>query len=64
MSSINMLIIERKGNIIKDETIYNEGQFIRIKLIEYNGKIYWVKKINGKIEEFNEIGYASKVDMD
>ena len=40
-----MLIIERKGNIIKDETIYNEGQFIRIKLIEYNGKIYWIKKI-------------------
>ena len=64
MSSINILIIERKGNIIKDETIYNEGQFIRIKLIEYNGKIYWVKKINGKIEEFKEIGYASKVDMD
>ena len=59
-----MLIIERKGNIIKDETIYNEGQFIRIKLIEYNGKIYWVKKINGKIEEFKEIGYAAKVDMD
>lgn len=64
MSNINMLIIERKGNIIKDETIYNEGQFIRIKLIEYNGKIYWVKKINGKIEEFKEIGYVSKVDMD
>ena len=64
MSNINMLIIERKGNIIKDETIYNEGQFIRIKLIEYNKKIYWVKKINGKIEEFKEIGYAPKVDMD
>ena len=64
MSNINMLIIERKGNIIKDETIYNEGQFIRIKLMEYNGNIYWVKKINGKIEEFKEIGYATKVDMD
>ena len=64
MSINNIFVIERKGNIIEDEMIYNEGQFIRIKLIEYNNKIYWIKKINGKIEEFKEIGYASKVDMD
>ena len=33
MSDINIFIIERKGNKIEDEMVYNEGQFIRIKLI-------------------------------
>ena len=52
----NIFIIERKGENIKDEKIYNEGQFVRIKLIKYKSKIYWIKKINGIIEDFQEVG--------
>ena len=65
MSNNNIFVIERKGNIIEDEMIYNEGQFVRIKLIEYNKKIYWIKKINGKIENCREVGYiAPEINMD
>ena len=65
MSDINVFVIERKGNKIEDEMIYNEGQFIRIKLIEFNNKIYWIKKINGKIEKFREVGeIGNSVSMD
>lgn len=65
MSDVNVFVIERKGNKIEDEMIYNEGQFIRIKLIEFNNKIYWIKKINGKIEKFMEVGESgSSVSMD
>lgn len=51
-------IVERKGNKIEDETIYNEGQFVRIKLIEYNNKIYWIKNINGIVEKCREVGFS------
>lgn len=65
INNINVFVIERKGNKIEDEMIYNEGQFIRIKLIEFNNKIYWIKKINGKIEKFREVGESgSSVSMD
>lgn len=65
MSDINVFVIERKGNKIEDEMIYNEGQFIRIKLIEFNNKIYWIKKINGRIEKFKEVGeIGNSVGMD
>ncbi len=56
INNANVFVIERKGNKIEDEMIYNEGQFIRIKLIEFNNKIYWIKKINGRIEKFREVG--------
>lgn len=65
INNINVFVIERKGNKIEDEMIYNEGQFIRIKLIEFNNKIYWIKKINGRIEKFREVGKSgSSVSMD
>lgn len=60
-----IFIIERKGNILEDESIYNEGQFVRIKLIKYENKIYWIKKINGKIIKFREVcSIAEKINMD
>lgn len=40
----NSFIICKMGNRIKDEIIYNEGQFVRIILTEFNNKIYWIKK--------------------
>lgn len=51
----NPFIICRKGKRIKDEMIYNEGQFVRIILLEFNNKIYWIKKINGVIVDFMEV---------
>lgn len=53
---INAYIIERKGTIIKDEMIYGEGIFHRIKIIEYKNNIYWLNKHNGVIIECFKIG--------
>ena len=49
-------IIERKGEIIKDEIIYGEGVFHRIKIISYKGEIYWLNKHNGIAVECFKIG--------
>lgn len=49
-------IIERKGKTIKDEMIYGEGLFHRIKIINYNNDIYWINKHNGLIIECEKIG--------
>lgn len=51
----NSFIICKKGERIKDEMIYNEGQFVRIILSKFNNKIYWIKKINGSIIDFMEV---------
>lgn len=65
MTDNQIFIIERKGTYIEDESIYNEGQFVRIKLIKYNNKIYWIKKINGRITKFKEVcSIASEINMD
>lgn len=65
MTDNQIFIIERKGKYLEDETIYNEGQFVRIKLIEYEGKIYWIKKINGKVIKFREVcSIAAEINMD
>ena len=56
-----IFIIERKGDCLEDEIIYNEGQFVRIKLIKYENKIYWIKKINGKIIKFREVCVIGKI---
>lgn len=61
----NSFIICKMGNRIKDEIIYNEGQFVRIILTEFNNKIYWIKKINGVITDFQEVGIsAEKFSLD
>lgn len=51
-------IIERKGKIIKDEMIYGEGMFHRIKIINYKNNLYWINKKNGIVIEFEKIGRA------
>ena len=43
----NSYVIERKGRVIKDEMIYGEGIFHRIKIIAYEGNIFWINKQNG-----------------
>ena len=68
MSNYNIskgFIIVRKGKKIRDEKIYNEGQFVRILLIEFNNKIYWIKKINGIVKDFLEVDpNAKEIRMD
>ena len=49
-------VIERKGKVIKDEMIYGEGIFHRIKIINYNGFLYWINKQNGIVIECCVIG--------
>lgn len=49
-------IIERKGKIIKDEMIYGDGLFHRIKIINYNNELYWINKHNGIVIECEKIG--------
>lgn len=49
-------IIDRKGKIIKDEMIYGEGMFHRIKIINYKNNLYWINKKNGIVIEFEKIG--------
>lgn len=65
MTDNQIFIIERKGNTLEDESIYNEGQFVRIKLIKYENKIYWIKKINGRVIKFREVcSIAEEINMD
>jgi len=65
MTDNQIFIIERKGNTLEDESIYNEGQFVRIKLIEYENKIYWIKKINGRVINFKEVcSIGTEINMD
>ena len=51
-------IIERKGKIIKDEMIYGEGMFHRIKIINYKDNLYWINKNTGLVMECEKIGRA------
>ena len=65
LNTENSFIICKMGNRIKDEMLYNEGQFVRIILTEFNNKIYWIKKINGIIVDFKEVGIsAEKLSVD
>lgn len=49
-------IIDRKGIVIKDEMIYGEGLFHRIKIVNYKNDLYWINKHNGIIKECVKIG--------
>ena len=49
-------IVERKGKIIRDEMIYGEGMFHRIKIINYQNNLYWINKKNGIVVEYEKIG--------
>lgn len=55
-NKFNPYIVERKGKIIKDEMIYGEGLFHRIKIIAYEGNIFWINKHNGITKECCIIG--------
>lgn len=48
-------VVSRKGRKICDETINNKTKIIRIQLIEFNNRLYWIKRINGIIKDFMEV---------
>ena len=51
----------RYGEIINDESfVLSDGQNVRIRIISYNGSIYYHKMVNGDVVEFKEIGLAMK----
>lgn len=49
----------RYGEVIINEEFVEYGS-IRIRVISYNGSIYYHKMINGEVVEFKEIGLAMK----
>ena len=49
----------RYGEIIINEEFVEYGS-IRIRIISYNGSIYYHKMVNGEVVEFKEIGLAMK----
>lgn len=47
----------RYGEIINDESfVLYSGQNVRIRIISYNDSIYYIKMVNGEIEEFKKVG--------
>ena len=49
----------RYGEIINDESfVLYSGQNVRICIISYNDYIYYIKMVNGDIEEFKKVGVA------
>ena len=47
----------RYGKIINDESfVLYSGQNVRIRIISYNDSIYYIKMINGEVEEFKKVG--------
>lgn len=53
-------IVCRKGNKIKNEVIYTKSKIVKIQLIELNGNIYWIKRVNGIIKDFTEVTSNAK----
>ena len=49
----------RYGEIIINEEFVEYGS-IRIRIISYNGSIYYHKMVNGEVVDFKEIGLAMK----
>ena len=47
----------RYGEIINDESfVLYSGQNVRSRIISYNDSIYYIKMINGEVEEFKKVG--------
>ena len=52
--------IFKEGNILTDdeyelEPMWGDGNWLRIRTIEYDGHIYYHKMIDGKVVEFKEL---------
>lgn len=55
----------RCGSIITDDDFCTlRTEFIRIRVISYDNKIYYHKMIDGEVVEIKEIGNAEEIAMD
>ncbi len=59
ITDITSVDVLRYGKIIINEEFVEYGP-IRIRVISYNGSIYYHKMVNGDVVEFKEIGLAMK----
>lgn len=52
--------ILRYGTILTDDELYDHyypmDKYVRIRIIAYNGIIYYHKMVNGEVEEFKKVG--------
>lgn len=47
----------RYGEIINDESfVLYSGQNVRIRIFSYNDYIYYIKMVDGEVEEFKKVG--------
>lgn len=54
---MNEFDIIHYGTIVTDDDIESkDGDFIRIRIIAYEGNIYYHKMVNGNVVEFKMIG--------
>ena len=59
IADITSVDVLRYGEVIINEEFVEYGS-IRIRVISYNGFIYYHKMVNGDVVEFKEIGLAMK----
>lgn len=59
IADITSVDVLRYGEVIINEEFVEYGS-IRIRIISYNGSIYYHKMVNGDVVEFKEIGLAMK----
>ena len=59
IADITSVDVLRYGKVIINEEFVEYGS-IRIRIISYNGSIYYHKMVNGDVVEFKEIGLAMK----
>ena len=48
-------IISRKGKRVREEIIYNSTKIIKIQLIKFEDRLFWIKRVNGLIKDFVEV---------
>lgn len=50
----------RYGTILTDDQLYDRCDemtaIVRVKIMSYQGNIYYIKKVNGEVEEFKKAG--------
>ncbi len=48
------------GAILTDDQLYDRcdemASYVRIRIVSYDGSIFYMRMVNGKIDEFKKIG--------
>lgn len=60
VTPLDPIYILRYGTILTDDELYNScdemADYIRIKIMSYEQAIYYIKMVNGNVEEFKKVG--------